>query len=222
VLDAVLSGAASALSTIYGLFAFVRGQMRLATSTGGFLDIFAHDFFGYGLLRRAGEADGPYAARIKAALLAPTVTRAAMVGAILRLTGRVPVIFEPFNSGDTGGYGVACGYGAGGAYGSYAMPAQFLITVFRPTGIGTPYVGGYGSSVGGYGAGRLEYVTAAAATGAVEDAAIYATINSTRAAGVVAWTQILDGPANGVPANALLDGLGGEIFDGLGNVVVAA
>jgi hypothetical protein len=193
VLDTVLAGCASALSSIYCFLAFVRAQMRLATSTGGFIDIWAFDFFGYSLLRKPSEGDAAYQARITANLLAPRVTRQAMVQSLTTLTGRAPVIFEPFYPQDTGAYNTnTIGYGVAGGYGSYNLPAQAFVTAYRPTVIGPAYVGGYGSSVGGYGVGRLEYIASSSESASIQDEEIYAAITQTKAVGVTVWTQIED------------------------------
>jgi hypothetical protein len=86
VLDTVLAGVGTAMAAAYNLLAFARAQMRLATSTGAFLDLFSFDFFGNGLLRRPGELDPAYGARISANLLAPKNTRAAVIEAVTLLT----------------------------------------------------------------------------------------------------------------------------------------
>lgn len=199
ILDSVLSGLASALAAEYNLLAFTKNQMRLANSSGGWLDLFAYDFFGNGLLRRPGEGDAPYLARISENLFAPAVTRAAMVQAITNLTGVAPTIFEPWNPIDTGGYfdpsnptqGTGCGYGVAGGYGSYLMPGQCFITVQAPALSGLTPTSGYGGILGGYGVGRLQYIDAANSLGSIVNAEIYAAIDATKAAGVVCWTNII-------------------------------
>jgi hypothetical protein len=190
VLDSILAGPAAVLSGAYQFLGFVKAQMRLPTSSGVFLDFLSCDFFGYGLLRRAGEADSSFLSRISGALLAPVATRPAMEAALLRLTGRAPTIYEPFNPADTRGYGVACGYNAAGRYGCRALVAQCFIDALRPLDIGIPNLGGYRSPIGGYGIGAIKYLTASQRTGAVQDSDIIATINATKPAGVVCWVNI--------------------------------
>src|SRR5580698_3442021 len=128
VLDALLSGAAWALSLIYGLIQYAQLQTRIATATDGFLDLISFDFFGTNLPRRAQEADTPFRARILATLLREKVTRNGMIAALVNLTGRTPFIFEPARPADTGAYSVSTsGYGVAGGYGSLMLPAQFFI-----------------------------------------------------------------------------------------------
>ena len=91
----------------------VQAQTRLATASGIFLDIAAQDYLGRALPRRAGEADAAFSARLRANLLAPRATRAGLVEALNNLTGRAPVVFEPLNAADTGGYNVNIGYYGG-------------------------------------------------------------------------------------------------------------
>jgi hypothetical protein len=198
VLDSVLAGPSAAFAWAYGLLTWTGQQLRLATSQGGMLDLFAYDFFGTTLPRRSGEADTPYILRIGQALFAPRVTRYAMGQALYRLTGRSPWIFEPFLPIDTGGYfnpanptvcnGLA--YGVAGRYGSLALPAQCFVIAFRPKTQGIAYVAGYGNPEGAYGIGATEYLSEASDPGTVQDSEILATINATKAAGVVVWTQI--------------------------------
>ncbi len=82
------------------------------------------------------------------------------------------------------------GYGVAGGYGSYALPAQVFVTVHLPKTAGNPYVGGYGNTPGGYGAGRLEYITPSLEAGTIENQEIYDTILRTKAVGVTVWTNI--------------------------------
>ena len=189
VLTAILSGPAAALSRIYGLIQFVKAQMRLASSTGGWIDLWAYDFFGTWLRRRPTEADAPFITRIGQNLLAPLVTRQAMIEALTNLTGDAPTIFEAFNTGDAGCYDApATAYGVA-RYGSLLMPAQVLINVNRPpTSLAGP-IPAYGAPYGGYGVGIAFYFPEAEFPGIAQDAEILATINRTKAAGVVCWVN---------------------------------
>jgi hypothetical protein len=192
VLDGVLSGIAWALSFVFDLAAYARLQTRISTATDGFLDLISADFFGTGLPRKPQEADTAFRNRILAQLLLERATRRALIRVLQLLTGRTPLVFEPARPADTGGYSTnSCGYGVAGGYGSLACPYQAFVTAFRPTGQGIPFVGGYGSSVGGYGtASRLEYANPSLIQGAVTDADIYAAIDSVKPAGTIVWTQI--------------------------------
>jgi hypothetical protein len=123
VLDSVLTGIGTAWSFCFGLLQYVRSQARLATITGSFLDLFAADFFGSAIRRRASEADDDFRARITASLLIPRATRAALDNTLLQLVGVSPEIFEPRRSADTGAFGLA-GFG----YGS-DTPFQYLVKI---------------------------------------------------------------------------------------------
>lgn len=203
ILTGVLAGFATSFSSIYDALAYAKLQTRLLTVTDRFLDFFAADYFGTLLRRRSAEADGPLRARIYRELLRPRNTRAAMVQALSDLTGKVPVIFEFARPGDTGGYNVGgVGYGAGGAYGSLTMPYQAFVTAYRPSGGGLANVGGYytgsGWAGGGYGVGAIAYASPSDVSASVPDSDIYATIERTKPAGTVMWTQITSGGATAI------------------------
>ncbi len=53
ILDALLTGLASAWSGLYALLSYVRSQGRIATASGIFLDIASTDYLGDALPRRA-------------------------------------------------------------------------------------------------------------------------------------------------------------------------
>jgi hypothetical protein len=194
VLDALLSGPAWALAQIYALIQYAILQTRIGTATDGFLDLISYDYFGGNLPRRSQEQDNPFRARILATLLREKVTRSGMIAALVNLTGRKPVIFEPARPADTGAYSVSTsGYGVAGGYGSLMLPAQFFMTAFRPAGSGIPFVAGYGSPSSGYSTpSRGEWASLSQVQGFVTDNDIYATIAATVAEGVTAWTQLSD------------------------------
>lgn len=191
VLDAVLSAAATGLSFIYSLIDYAKLQTRIATATDGFLDLISFDFFGGSLPRRKQEMDGSFRARIIATLLRAKGTRPGMIAALETLTGRTPIIFEPARPADTGAYGIACGYGEAGGYGSLQHRAQAFIKAFRPEGSGIPNIAGYGASSGGYGTpSQSRWCSLSEIQGFVTDEDIYATIDATRAAGTLMWVQL--------------------------------
>ena len=143
VLDGMLCGIGEGWSFCHALTIFVGQQTRIATATGGFLDMICTDLFGTAIKRNTVEADAAFRSRIQANLLLPRATRAALSQTLLTLLGETPLIFEPSRAADTGGYGGAqsaaaggCGgYGSPGlALGSSAMPFQFLISVIGATG----------------------------------------------------------------------------------------
>ena len=161
VLETVLQGPAWLLSQMYGLIGFARAQTRISTASGGWLDLIAYDFFGRTLLRGAGELDPAFAARIKANLLQPAATRPALIAALVRLTGRTPVVVDPWRPGDIGAYGYGgLGYGVAGCYGSLAMPMQSFVVAYRPAG------------------------------DVIADAAIYGLIANTIPAGATGWSEL--------------------------------
>jgi hypothetical protein len=186
-----LSGIAAALAFGYSFIQFAKAQTRIATASGGWLDLIAWDFFGARFTRRQGESDASFQPRILSELLRPRQTRAAIVQVLVDLTGKTPVIFEPWNPGDCGAYGVGTsGYGCAGCYGSLALNNQIFVTAVRSTAEGIPNVGGYSQGPIGYGVAG-EYVDQSQVTGAVTDADIYAAVAETIAAGVTAWVDIV-------------------------------
>lgn len=190
VLDGVLTAIATTLAFVYSLYAYAQLQTRIATATDAFLDLIAYDFLGF-ILQRNGASDTAFRPSIQATILQERVTRAGMISALTALTGKTPIIFEPWNTGDTGAYGgPMIGYGAAGAYGSMNLPGQVFITAYRGAGSGVPGIGGYGSALGGYGVGSLEYIGPDIELSGVTDDDIYDEIAITKPTGVTAWTLI--------------------------------
>lgn len=143
VLDGILTGIGLGWSYCHALAGFVIGQARIATASGGFLDMICADFFGASIVRKVAEADSAFQSRIRANLLLPRATRSALSATIEMLLGRAPLILEPLRAADTGGYGgpLASAAGGGGGYGTAAlalgsalMPFQFLVTVVEYSG----------------------------------------------------------------------------------------
>lgn len=210
LLVAILNACASVLSFVYNLYSYAKLQTRIATATGGWLDLIAYDFFGNGLPRNPGESDDSYRARIKAALIQKKVTRGGISAVIYALTGNYPTIVEPWRPLDTGSYvsganpfapGVSANYGycQAGAWGSLALHAQAFITVPAPTNSGGfAYIGGYStlsniaiSTVGGYATGsQLSYGSLANWQGGVTTATIAAAIAGAKAAGTRMWFRV--------------------------------
>ena len=203
ILDALLSGVATGWAFIYNLVQYAGLQVRIATATDVMLDIISLDYFGGTLPRKVNEADSAFSARIRANMFPPLQTRAAIKQSLTTLTGRSPKIFEPTNPADTGAYNTGyLGYGGPGAvgaggYGCVSVPFEGFVTAYRQTQGGIPSVGGYGAAgmmpayaPGGYGAGALEYATLSMGGAQTLDSQIYATVASTQAAGVTAWTLI--------------------------------
>ncbi|WP_024517085.1 hypothetical protein [Bradyrhizobium sp. Tv2a-2] len=196
--NAIVGGLSDAASWCYGLIGYARAQTRLSTAYGVWLDVWAFDFLGRYLVRN-GAPDAAFRALIKATVLQERVTRKGMINAITALTGKAPIIFEPWNTYDTGGYsnakaGQVCGqfgYGVGqGGYGSMVLPAQTFIQVDPGVGAGIPDVGGYGTGIMGYGVGASEYAGPTIEESGVTPAMIYDLINKTKPTGSTCWVLI--------------------------------
>ncbi|HHW4670875.1 hypothetical protein KJA64_06875 [Xylella fastidiosa subsp. multiplex] len=192
MLDALLRGFAYATAFVYVLIAYAARQTRIKTATDGWLDMIAADFFGASLLRKPGQSDASFRARILADLFREQATRNGLVKVLPPLTGRAPRILEPQRPLDTGSYGgPLLGYSLAGGYGSMLLPYQAFVTAFLPAGTGIPYVAGYGTPNGGYGqASQAELASIRMIQDAVTDAEIYAAIDSVKPAGTIVWTHI--------------------------------
>lgn len=195
VLDAILSGLASAWSWSYGLLCYVGTQTRIATATDIWLDIIALDFFG-SRIARSGRLDADFRRRIQQEVMRERGTRAAIVSVLEDLTGREPVVSEPANPADTGGWGsfgtlhTGLSYGVAGGWGSLALPFQCFVTAYRPLNEGIALVGGWSMSAGGYGCGSLEYADLALMAPIVSDSEIFAAVASVMPTATIAWTRI--------------------------------
>jgi hypothetical protein len=188
VLDAVLKAEAQCFSLVHGLFDYTQIQTRLQTATGAFLDIAAFDFFGTRLVRRPEESDNLFRIRILNELLSEKVTRKGVENALFRLTGRMPVVFEPMRPADTIVYGVT-GYGYA-RYGSMNMPFQFLVDAYRPTQNSNLNFPGYGCDGNYYGITPLVAYAELENQLQVKDADIYGAVDAVKAAGTTAWVSI--------------------------------
>lgn len=201
ILDGLLAGLGVAWATIYSLLGYVRQQSRIATATGPFLNMVSQDFFGTEFQRLPSEGDVQYRSRIKLEIFRPRVTRPALIQTIIDLTGLAPTVFEPADTGDTGGWGnlgmtlgTGLAYGAAGGWGSLTHPFQAFVTVYRPHIGGIASAGGYylgsGWAGGGYNVGALQYASLDMVQGQVTDAAIYAAIKAVQPAGSIIWTRV--------------------------------
>lgn len=221
--DAVLGGLADSAAWNYTLIGYAKAQTRLATAYGIWLDILAFDFLG-GTLTRDGLLDDAFRAVIRATILQERVTRAGMLSAVTKVTGLTPIIFEPWNTGDTGAYGNQAagiiaggqfGYGVGkGGYGSMNLPAQAFMQIYRLTPSGVPNVDGWTGTIGGYGVGAIEYVNSNTVLEGITDAVIYKVINLTKATGSVIWTLFT------TPPQVITDDSGNPLVDGSSDTLV--
>lgn len=220
--DAILGGLADSAAWSYGLIGYARDQSRLSTAYGIWLDIFCYDFLGM-FLTRNKIADDAFRQIIRATILQERVTRAGMINAITTLTGRVPMIFEPWNTFDTGAYtGLpnttrygSFGYNVGqGGYGNMQLPAQTFIKVSRGSGSGVPLVDAYGGIVGSYGGGAIEYVGLSSEISGITDAMIYSLISFTKPTGSICWVAFQ------IPTNILTTESGIVLTDETGTVIL--
>ncbi len=187
VINGVLNGIASVLATSYALIMLIWAQTRLQTSSGGWVDLWAADFFGTNLPRKYGETDAAYIARIQVALFQQRSTRPAMINVLTTLTGRAPVIFEPARPYDSGCLGASQGpnsfFGVA-RFGSIACPFSALITAYRPKisgGLaGSAYFDAPQISAFSTGSAKGYFGSLSAETTIASDADIYAAINSTK------------------------------------------
>jgi hypothetical protein len=69
ILDALLTGLATASAFIYSLYGYAKLQTRILTASDGWLDMVAADFFGTTLQRKASQTDSSFRAAIIANLL---------------------------------------------------------------------------------------------------------------------------------------------------------
>lgn len=188
---AQISGFAAAMAWLYGLLAYAALQTRIATATGGWLELIAGDFFGDRLPRFNGEGDANYRRRIRLEIFRLRATRRAYDLAVFDLTGNHPDIFEPWRPADCGGWGtVAMAYGRVGRYGSREAPGEIWIATPYPQGYGIPNRGGWGSGTGGYGSGNFSFVDDSELVGSGPTAAdIVTAVDRVRAAGVTAYVK---------------------------------
>jgi len=187
LIGGVIAGIASVFAVTYTLIMFFWAQTRLGTSSGGWIDLWAADFFGGNLPRKPNESDVSYIARIQYTIFQQKATRPAMVKVLTQLTGRAPIIFEPMRPYDTGCLGVNTGVNSfcGVArMGSLAATYSALITAYRPriTGgsAGAAYCNAVVISALNTPLSQSYTGSLAAQTSAASDTDIYDAINATR------------------------------------------
>lgn len=158
VSQAVLGGIADSLSWCYALLQGAKAATRRLTLTGWLIDLDAVGFLGTAFLRRFGEADGSFSLRYRQEVFRPRGRRQDIVAALTDLTGRKPILAEPWNAGDAGGYGMGgLGYGGGNPNAGLS--------------------GGYGASVGGYGAGSDAYFVSSGSAGTSRGGGFYGSLS---------------------------------------------
>lgn len=195
VLTALLAGIATAFSGVFALIEFARQQARIATATGGWLDLIAQDFFGRGFPRFRNEPEAAYRTRLRQELFRQRNTRAALDSIVFDLTGQHPRIFEGFFPADTGGWGSpqSFAWGGPGRWGSQTAIYEVIITMPYPQGYGIPNRGGWGSEVGGWGTGNFSWVNELDITGSGPTVAdILNRIDQVRAAGITVLVRFVE------------------------------
>ena len=135
LIGALLFGWATALFSVMQVAQFVALQIYIQTTSGGFLDLWAYDFFGDSVLRNVGESDVAFRNRVKAYLLAPTVTREAITTLLTNLGFQAPVVRTAFAPGDTAAFSGGFYFGGGGnaRFGSMSYPGQIFVEANLPT-----------------------------------------------------------------------------------------
>jgi hypothetical protein len=190
--DAILAGFSNIFSFVFSLILYVRLQTRIATATDGFLDMIAADFFGTNLPRQANQGDISYRSRIQSSIFLERATRNAVIRILTQLTGRAPIVFEPQRTADTGVYGgPGLAYGVAGGYGSTQLPYQSFVIAFRPPGTGLQNIAGYGTPAAAYNTPtELAYVNLSQINGQLQDADIFAAVDSVKVLGTIIWMRI--------------------------------
>lgn len=188
---ALVSGAASLLASIYQMVAYTQLQIRLQTTTDGFLDLASFDYLGNNLPRLPGETDGTYSLRIRNEIVRQKLTRTAIDSLLFELTGQHPEITEAWRGADNmawrGRYGWRTGHYSG---------RNFRYRVF----IKTIHAGVFGIATGGWrnpnAAWRVPtfvYTDPSMTTGTgLTDDQLLDALNRIRAAGVTYWVWIAD------------------------------
>lgn len=95
ILYALLSAFAKGLDYISDGIAYVKAQTRIKTAFGDNLDKISTDFFGTGLLRKPGQGDDGFKAKILNRLFQEKATRKGMVQALADVGATVLEIYEP-------------------------------------------------------------------------------------------------------------------------------
>lgn len=144
VLDAVLTGFAAVWAAAYEQLAFVGLQTRIATATGGFLDMIAADFFGTRLQRRPLQDDDAYRQVVGLELQRVRGTRAALQAAVEDTDRTTAGHFRACACGRYEGMGHGVRLGRGGRLGqssdALSMPGHGI----SPTGGRTVWCGRLG------------------------------------------------------------------------------
>lgn len=195
---ALLSGFATAFAQVFQQIEYTRNQSRLATSTEGWLDLTSYDFFRGQLPRRQQETDDRFRLRIGQEVFRERNTRHAIDQAIIDLTGHPPILFEPWNTFDTGGWDTpAMGWDEAGAWGDVDLMYQIFVNAFRPSGQGIPSAGGWDTPSLGWDAWG-EWTDDTMIIAAITDSMIYAAVSGVVPAGMIAWVGLFGAQVHGI------------------------
>jgi hypothetical protein len=146
VLNALLRGCAETDAYIYSLIDYTRLQTRINTSTGFFLDYTSKDYLGSEFPRYPGENDDSFRTRIKAALVQEKGTKKGIIEVLTILTGRVPIVLEPWDITLSGCYDATLFYDQGFGMGmDYDDAYTGIVYAFRPQPKGFYFFSGYGA-----------------------------------------------------------------------------
>lgn len=199
---------------------YVLDTCRLETAREEGLERYANDYFGATpvakpeITKAPGESDEALKARIRASLLLPLGTRAALRELITRLTGNEPRIMEPWNLNDTGAWDCISFWDID----TVQNPARYADPALRYQGFiesALPSFGGQGDNpVYGYDAGACYdspsgfYLTAKS-TWFLTVKLLDALINKTKVFGTIVWRKYRSQPLTNWP-------LGGTKIVGVG------
>lgn len=185
ILEAILSGFGSVATFLYCNLVYIKMQTRIKTSTDIFLDLTAQDYFGSMVQRCPGEGDETFRDKILKTLIAPRCTKSAMINALKNLTGRTPIVWEPYFDG--GYYNHSFFNHA--SFG-FIAPYQAWIIVFRPEPVITNDTAFLNNTC--FATAESYYGSAQQNQGCVTDADILNTIEITKLAGTFMHVTILD------------------------------
>lgn len=193
-LGAALQGPAWALSYGYDLVRYAEAQVRLATATGGWLELWANDFLGTSYPRRAGEPDGQYRTRIRQEIFRRRQTRYAIDRAVYELTGAHPRIFEGWRPLDTGAWDIPIwGYDVAGGWGGDSA-GVVLVEVGRLPVAGLPNNPGWDTYQAGFDWPVWFWDDDTPEGVSVTEFDVVDAINRVRAAGIRVWVRFTDLP----------------------------
>lgn len=202
LVGSVMAGVAAILVNTFSLIAFAKLQARIATSTGGWLDLSAYSFLGSTLPRFHLEIDDSYRPRVMKEIFRERNTRPSGIDLLTELTGQVPFVYEGWYAPANGGWRTpAFAWGSRGRLGSRGQPSRVIFETTIPQTYGVPNRGGWGSTytnggaVGGWGIGNFSWVDYDESVGhgaALED--ILSRLDAIRTDGVEYWVRFSNPP----------------------------